>query len=85
MAQIRDVGPRILPGTNEPVKTKYIRISAIDYQLTVLDIFFWELVDGSHPAISLYGFYFATQVACGWGLLMIEGLRRGHRWRIISL
>lgn len=85
MAHIRDVGPRLLPGTNEPLKTKYIGIPAIDYQLTVLDLFFWEIVDGSHPAASLFCFHFATQVACGWSLLMLEGLRRGHRWMVISL
>lgn len=85
MAHIRDIGPRILPGTNEPIKTVYVGIRAIDYQLTVLALFFWELVDGSRPAASLFCFHFATQVACGWSLLMIEGLRRGHRWKIISL
>jgi len=85
MSHIRDYGPKILPGTDEPLKTVYIGISSIDYQLTVLTLFFWELVDGSHPAASLFCFHFATQVACGWSLLMIEGLRRGHRWMMISL
>lgn len=85
MSQIRDVGPPILPGTDEPLKTVYIGVPAIDYQLTVLTLFFWKLVDGSHSSASLFSFHFATQVACGWGLLMIEGLRRGHRWRIVSL
>lgn len=85
MSHIRDVGPRILPGTNEPLKTHYVGIPVIDYQLTVLALFFWEMVDGSHPAASLFCFHFATQVACGWSLLMIEGLRRGHQWMIISL
>ncbi|KAL6714288.1 hypothetical protein ACLMJK_007711 [Lecanora helva] len=84
MSQIRDVGPRYLPGTFEPVKTVYIGIPSINYQLTVLTLFFWQLVDGSHPSASLFSFHFATQVACGWGLLMMEGLRRGHRWKIIS-
>ena len=85
MSQIRDVGPRVLPGTTEPLKTVYVGIQAIDYQLTILTLFFWELVNGSNPTASLFCFHFATQVACGWGLLMIEGLRRGHRWRVISL
>jgi len=97
MSRIRDDGPQLVPGTNEPLKTVYIGIPAIgslltahgmpavDYQLTVLALFFWEVVDGSHPAASLFCFHFATQVACGWSLLMIEGLRRGHRWRMISL
>ena len=85
MAHIRDVGPRLLPGTKEPVRTVYTGVPAIDYQLTVLALFFWENVDGSNPAASLFCFYFATQVACGWGLLMIEGLRYGNRGTLISL
>ena len=85
MSHIRDVGPRLLPGTNEALKTVYIGIRVIDYQLTVLTLFFWELVDGSNPSASLFCFHFATQIACGWGLLMIEGLRRGHRWKMLSL
>ena len=85
MAHIRDIGPRLLPGTKEPIRTEYTGVAAIDYQLTVLALFFWENVDGSNPAGSLFCFHFATQVACGWGLLMIEGLRRGNRWALISL
>lgn len=85
MAHVRDVGPRLLPGTEEPVRTVYTGISAIDYQMTVLALFFWETVDGSNPAGSLFGFHFATQVIAGWGLLMVEGLRHGNRWTLISL
>ena len=85
MSHIRDFGPRLVPGTKEPLKTEYIGISAVDYQLTVLDLFFWELVDGSLPNASLFCYHFATQVACGWGLLMIETLRSSNKMRIISL
>lgn len=84
MAHIRDVGPRLLPGTKEPVRTVYTGIPAIDYQMTVLALFFWEIVDGSNPAGSLFCFHFATQIACGWGLVMIESLRHGNRWTLIS-
>lgn len=84
MAHIRDVGPRLLPGTKEPLRTVYTGVPRIDYQLTVLALFFWENVNGSNPTGSLFCFQFATQVACGWGLLMIEGLRNGNRWTVIS-
>ena len=76
---------QLLPGTKEPVRTVYTGIPVIDYQLTVLTLFFWEIVNGSNPSASLFCFYFATQVACGWGLLMVEGLRHGNRWSLISL
>ena len=85
MARIRDIGPRLLPGTKEPVRTVYTGIPSIDYQLTVLVLLFWENVDGSFPAGSLFCFHFATQIACGWGLIMIESLRHGNQWAIVSL
>lgn len=85
MTRIRDVGPRLLPGTKEPLKTVFTGIPAIDYQLTILTLCFWEQVDGSNPSSSLFCFHFATQAACGWGLLLLESLRHGNRWRIISL
>ena len=85
MARIRDVGPRLLPGTKEPVRTVYTGGPSIDYQLTVLVLFFWENIDGSTPAGSLFCFHFATQIVCGWGLIMIESLRHGNQWTIVSL
>ena len=85
MAKIRDVGPRHLPGTEEPLKTTYVGIETVDYQLTVLDLFFWELVDGSRPDASLFCYHFAGQVFSGWALLMIESMRKGNLWRSISL
>ena len=85
MAKIREVGPRLLPGTKEPLKTRYIGIEMIDYQLTGLDLFFWELVDGSRPNASLFCYHFAGQVFSGWALLLIESMRHANLWRIISL
>ena len=85
MAHIRDVGPRLIPRTQQPLKTTYVGIEAVDYQLTVLDLFFWELVDGSRPDASLFCYHFAGQVFSGWGLLLLESLRRGNSWRVVSL
>lgn len=85
MIHIRDVGPRLLPGTQEPIKTSYTGIELVDSQLGVLALFFWEMVDGSRPNASLFCFYFGGQLAAGWSLLILEGLRNGNRWRIISL
>ena len=85
MVETRDVGPRLLPGTKQPLKTAYIGIEKVDYQLTVLDVFFWELVDGSRPDVSLFCYHFAGQVFSGWALLMIESMRNANLWRAISL
>lgn len=85
MVHVRDVGPRILPGTTAPLRTVYTGIGWIDYQLTVLCLFFWELVDGSQPNASLLCFHFAGQIVAGYGLLMIEKSRSGNKGRIITL
>ena len=83
VAHSRKLG--LLPGTKEPVRTVYTGVPVIDHQLTFLTLFFWEIVNGSNASASLFGFYFATQVACGWGLLMVESLRHSNRWSLISL
>lgn len=85
LAHTGDVGPRLLSGTKEPLRTVYTGVPAIDHQLTVLVLFFWENLDGSNPSGSLFGFHFVSQNACGWGLLMMEALRHGNRWTAISL
>ena len=85
MAKVRDMGPRLLPGTNESIRLYYTGNEKVDHQLAVLDFFFWEQVDGSQPHASLFCYHFAGQIFAGWGLLMIESLRSGNRWRIISL
>ena len=85
MKRVRGVGPQLLPGTQEPIKTTYTGIEWIDYQLGVLTLFFWEMIDGSRPNASLFSFYFGGQLAAGWCLFLMEGLRNGNRWRIISL
>ena len=85
MGRVRDVEPPTLPGSNEVLKTTYTGIGWIDYQLTVLTLFFWETVDGSHPAASLFNFMFAGQATAAWTILCTEGRRFGNHWRIVSL
>ena len=85
MVYIRDTGPQLLPGTKAPIKTIYIGIEAVDHQIAVLALFFWELVDGSMPNASLHCFRFAGQIAAAWGLVMLEAMRVGNQRRIISL
>ena len=84
LAYVRQL--QLLPGTQEPVRTVFTGLPALDDQLTVLTLFFWEIVNGSTaPSASLFCFYFATQLACGWGLLVLEGSRHGNRWTLVSL
>lgn len=85
---MRDVqvhGPRTLPGTKAPLKRAYTGIEVFDHELTVLTLFFWEVVDGSMPDASLFCFGFAGQAVAAWTIIYIEGRRSGNRWRVISL
>ena len=84
MRLIRDMGLRFLPGTEEPIRTTYTGIELIDHQLAALTLLFWEQVDGSRPDASLFCYHFASQVFEGWGVLVIESLRRGNKGRIVS-
>lgn len=84
MEHIRDVGPHILTGTDAPIKQIYTGIRSVDSQLSVLTVFFWEIVDGSMPHASLHAIRFGAQVMVMWGLVMIEGMRAGNQGSIIS-
>ncbi|KAL8949356.1 MAG: hypothetical protein Q9222_004530 [Ikaeria aurantiellina] len=86
MNDIRDHGPHLLPETNgqAPLKTTYTGIAAIDYQLTVLALFFYNIVDGSHPGACLQAYQFCGQLVAGYGLLVLESYRRGNEWKMIS-
>ncbi len=53
----------ILPGTTSLLQRNFTGIYwPIDYLLNILIIFFWEAVDGSHPATSAIGIYFLSQL-----------------------
>ena len=86
MTDIRETaGNAWLPAKEARLREVYTGYKAIDYQLTVLVLFFWQLIDGSSPHAALHGFHFAGQIVAGWGLMMMEGRRAGNRWRAVSL
>lgn len=60
-------------------------IRLVDYQLTVLNVFFYPLLSGSHPSASLQLYHFAGSCFAGYALLLVEGLRNGNRWTTIAL
>ncbi|KAI9164133.1 Epoxide hydrolase aurD [Paramyrothecium foliicola] len=52
----------LLPGTKSLLKKSFTGIYwPVDYLLDILVVFFWEAVDGSHPAASALGIYFLAQ------------------------
>ncbi|KAI9785097.1 MAG: hypothetical protein M1816_000508 [Peltula sp. TS41687] len=76
--------PVYIPRTEEPMRLRYTGIPPIDYWLTIMVLFFWEALDGSHPDTSLSGVYFLGQLISIWALLWMEGLRRGNAGLIVS-
>ena len=77
-------GVPTLPGTSIPLKTSYTGIEAIDDQLAVLVTFFWPIVDGNTPALSLFCIQFEGGFVAVWSMFMIEGMRAGNKGRLIS-
>ena len=82
---VLSASPSLLPGTVEPVKTVYTGIKAVDDQITLLAVVFWEAVDGSMPDLSLFCFSFGGQFAGTYILMLVESARQGNRGRLISL
>jgi hypothetical protein len=60
-------------------------LTALDEQLKVLVSFFWPVIDGTRPDVSLHAVNFLFQGTALWLLLMVEGLRRGNDWKVVSL
>ena len=72
---------------SQSTNTSYLDtgIRLVDYQLTVLNVFFYPLLSGSHPSASLQLYHFAGSCFSGYALLLFEGIRNGNRWTIIAL
>ncbi|KGO77078.1 hypothetical protein PITC_006860 [Penicillium italicum] len=69
----------ILPGTDSPLRTSITGIYwPIDYLLDILIVFFWEAVDGSHPATSAIGIYFLAQYFSILTGIYVDSLRLGQ-------
>ncbi|KAJ5307078.1 hypothetical protein N7508_006093 [Penicillium antarcticum] len=79
MLHIRGAAVPCIPGTHEPLRLRFTGIAPIDYWCTIMVLFFWEAVDGSHPATSMNGIYFLGQLVGIWTLVWVEGIRRGER------
>ena len=79
MQSHRDRGPHVLPGTKEPLRSHYTGFAFIDHELTVLTLFFWELVDGSRPNAQLLCLHFGGQIGAAYAVLLMESSRPHKR------
>ncbi|EON68662.1 hypothetical protein W97_07920 [Coniosporium apollinis CBS 100218] len=73
-----------VPGTNEPLRMTFTGIVPVDYWFTIMVLFFWEALDGSHPDTSLTGVYFLGQLVGIWMLVWLEGARAGSLKTVVS-
>lgn len=68
--------PYVLPNTSQPLLGRFTGITyPVDYLLRVLVVFFWEAVDGSHPAASVTGIYFLGQLLPCIVIIYLKALR----------
>ncbi|KAK5105914.1 hypothetical protein LTS08_000028 [Lithohypha guttulata] len=67
-----------------PYTNTFTGIAALDGTLSTLLTFFWPVVDGNNPGLSLACFLFAGQFVAAWTVTIIEGLRTGKTWRLAS-
>ncbi|RDW80315.1 hypothetical protein BP6252_04953 [Coleophoma cylindrospora] len=74
----------VLTGTNAPVKTRFTGIPPIDYWIVFMIVFFWEALNGSHPATIIEGLYFFGQVSALWTLMCLEGKRIGNQGLVVG-
>lgn len=71
---------RYLPGAPFPFKSTYTGIDALDEYISQLISFFVAIVDGKQNwDTTLSYWYLMTQIATGWMILAVEGLRKGNK------
>ena len=78
-------GPYELPGSSNPILTKYILIRPFDRLITFSVVLFSNITDGSTPQFSLFAFYFTGQWASVLTVIFMEGLRANNQGSILSL
>ncbi|KAF3278756.1 hypothetical protein TWF173_002134 [Orbilia oligospora] len=85
LLRLKDFGPHLLPGSENPILKTYTGIAPLDKLITIAVVLFANITDGSAPHFSLYGFHFGGQLTSIWTVLMIEGYRFGNRGTPLSL
>ncbi|OCK81412.1 hypothetical protein K432DRAFT_295554 [Lepidopterella palustris CBS 459.81] len=72
-----------LPGIISPLGQNFTNIPFLDAHLTRQNIWIWTVASGKRPGLSLHAYLFAGQFVAGWGVLMLEGVRKGNEGRIV--
>jgi len=74
-----------LEGTNFSQRTQWTGFKAIDSHLSLMVSFFWPMLSGNIPNLTLMSTHFLGQGMSIWMLMLIETFRVGNTWRLVSL
>jgi len=74
-----------LPDSTYPLRNHWIGISPIDKLCVQFIAFFWPVLNGENPSLSLQGVHFLGQGYAIWTLVLVEGWREGSRGRWVGL
>ncbi|KFY16275.1 hypothetical protein V492_01451 [Pseudogymnoascus sp. VKM F-4246] len=77
---ITQKAPHLLLGGPAVLRTVYSHFGPLDAQLTPLIPFFWPVVTGATPELSLFGVYMGGQLLSCLAIVVIEGERIGNAW-----
>jgi hypothetical protein len=82
LEEIKKLG--LLPYTSAGIRTKYTGVKALDDHLSMLVTFFWTVIDGTYPDVSLHSVDFLGQGAAAWVVCVVEGSRSGNKGKLVS-
>jgi hypothetical protein len=74
----------LLPGTKEPIRYNYTGLKGLDQHLGSLVCFFWVMITGDSPDVSLHSIDFVGQGTAAWVICVVEGFRTGNKRRVVS-
>jgi len=80
--------PQYLPptpaGKSILLRLKYTSFAPLDLMINRLTPFFWPLVTGALPELTLFGVYMGGQLVASEVLVVLEGERQGNQGRVVS-
>lgn len=75
----------VLPGTSHELRKHWLGVEGLDRFISTFATFFWPVIDGEMPELSLQGIHFYAQLLSTWMLMLVEASRIGNNWRLVSL
>jgi len=74
-----------LPDSHFALKNHWTGIGPIDKLCVQFIAFFWPVLNGLNPSLSLQGVHFLGQGYAIWTLVLVEGFREGNKGKLVAL